>query len=415
MIAPRHRLALVWTLVATLVAALAADGCGGDSPRPGAIRGHRLTIYSSQPLSGYQAARGRDIVRAERLALREAGGRVRDWRLTYVALGDADPVTGTWSPALVSANARRAAANPKTIAYIGEMDSGASAIAVPILNEPGILTVSPLDGVTGLTRHSVAAPGEPAKYYPTRRRTFARLVPSDAVQAAALVFYMQDLGVSRLFIVHDDSLYGGRLALGVARAAIPGGVRVVASRGVEPQGLDPRSLAADVTASGADGFLYVGQLQAGVAGLFRAVHRAAPRSLLLAPSALTQQAFAAQLGPAAGRARLTAPMLAPSVLPAAAGRFERRFRAVYGSAPDPAAIYGYAAMSAVLSAMRRAGRDANRRRSVVDAFFSGRARPSLLGTFAIDPQGDTTIRTYGAYRVRDGRLVFDRVLDPLGA
>ena len=72
-------------------------------------------------------------------------------------------------------------------------------------------------------------------------------------------------------------------------------------------------------------------------------------------------------------------------------------------------------MSLVLDCLRRAGPDANRRGAVVRAFFATRERPSLLGTYDVEPTGQTTIRTYGAYRVRGGRLALERVLDPFGA
>ena len=34
----------------------------------------------------------------------------------------------------------------------------------------------------------------------------------------------------------------------------------------------------------------------------------------------------------------------------------------------------------------------------------------MFGTYEIDDNGDTTLTDYGAYRVKDGKLVFDRVI-----
>ena len=79
------------------------------------------------------------------------------------------------------------------------------------------------------------------------------------------------------------------------------------------------------------------------------------------------------------------------------------------------ALYGYEAMSAVLAAIQRAGKHGNDRGDVIDQMLKTRARNSVLGTYSIDEDGDTSIKAYGSYRVRDGRLVFLRVLDPLGA
>ena len=37
-------------------------------------------------------------------------------------------------------------------------------------------------------------------------------------------------------------------------------------------------------------------------------------------------------------------------------------------------------------------------------------RDSPLGKYSIDENGDTTLSDYGAYRVENGRLVFDMLL-----
>jgi branched-chain amino acid transport system substrate-binding protein len=34
----------------------------------------------------------------------------------------------------------------------------------------------------------------------------------------------------------------------------------------------------------------------------------------------------------------------------------------------------------------------------------------VLGTYSIDENGDTTLTDYGANRVRNGKLVFDKVI-----
>ena len=45
-------------------------------------------------------------------------------------------------------------------------------------------------------------------------------------------------------------------------------------------------------------------------------------------------------------------------------------------------------------------------------FFRIDGRRSVLGTYSIDGNGDTTLSRYGSYTVRDGRLRFLRVIDP---
>jgi branched-chain amino acid transport system substrate-binding protein len=47
---------------------------------------------------------------------------------------------------------------------------------------------------------------------------------------------------------------------------------------------------------------------------------------------------------------------------------------------------------------------------MIDALFQTKGRESVLGTYDIDENGDTTITDYGVYRVEDGELVFDQTI-----
>ncbi len=75
--------------------------------------------------------------------------------------------------------------------YIGEFNSDASEVSMPILNRAGVPQVSPASTYVGLTTSEPGSlPGEPNRYFPTGRRTFLRIVPMDTLQAAALIDLM---------------------------------------------------------------------------------------------------------------------------------------------------------------------------------------------------------------------------------
>ena len=85
----------------------------------------------------------------------------------------------------------------------------------------------------------------------------------------------------------------------------------------------------------------------------------------------------------------------------------------YGPAP-PYAIYGFEAMSLMLDAIARAtdrGRRPAVRSNVATALFHTRDRRSVLGTYSIDGNGDTSLRRYGVYRVVGGQLAFWGAID----
>jgi Periplasmic binding protein len=164
-----------------------------------------------------------------------AGGKVGKYTIKYVSLDDATPAEGKWEAGQVSSNARTAAQNKNTILYLGEFNSGATAVSLPILNRSGIRQISPSNTAVGLTKKSADA-AEPAKYYPTGKRTYGRVVPADNIQAAAQVTYMKDNGITKLYVLDDKEVYGKGVGDAVAADAKKSGIQVLGRRGGRPQG-----------------------------------------------------------------------------------------------------------------------------------------------------------------------------------
>src|SRR3954467_1672084 len=204
-----------------LAAALLAGCGGGQEATSQRTPDGPLTVYLSVPLRGIESRSGAAVAGGARQALAEAHGQVagRPIRLTRLHAGT--PASSSWDPAAVEANARRAADDPATIAYIGELDEGGSAVSVPVTNEAGVLQVSPLDGHPTLTREQPGAPPGtgPARYYPSGKRTFLRLAPTDFDQATALAAWGRERGVTRIAVVQDEEVFGRVLAQQVVTAA----------------------------------------------------------------------------------------------------------------------------------------------------------------------------------------------------
>jgi branched-chain amino acid transport system substrate-binding protein len=298
------------------------------------------------------------------------------------------------------------------IAYLGEFNSGGSAISAPILNEAGVLQVSPFNGYVGLTRREGALRGEPTKYVPSGARTFGRVNPADHLQAAAIAALLQAEGRKRVFLVDDREVYGTSVAAMVRRRMKPRGIRFAGRRhiSVSDGGRNIPAIARAMRRARADAMVFGGIAENDAAALWRAVHRRNPRALLIGPEALTDRAFYRHLGRGAARRTLiTNPTLDPAAYPPAAQAFYAAFRARFGHEPQPYALYGYEAMSVVLDAVARAG-NADRA-AVTRAFFATKDRDSVLGRYSIDANGDTTLSTYGVLKVSGRRLVYDRTID----
>jgi len=395
-----------------LVAALfGVAACGGDDGGGGTTGSNTLTIYSSLPLQGDSRPQSESVVNGEKLALEEAGGKVGKFTIKYVSLDDATAAAGKWEPGQVSSNARKAAQDQSTIVYLGEFNSGATAISLPVLNEAGILQISPSNTYVGLTRAEGADKGEPDKYYPSGQRTFGRVVPADHVQAAAQATYQKDEGCTKTYVLNDKEVYGKGLADNTANALKAQGIQVLANEGIDTKAANFRSVAQKIRGSGADCMFFGGITQNKGVQLWKDVHAVNPQLKLFGPDGVAESAFSTKIGSSAEKMTyITNPTLDPKLYPPAAQDFFRTYRQKFGRTPEPYAIYGYEAMKLALLAIQNAGDKGNDRQAVIDAFFNIKDRSSVLGKYSIDENGDTTLTDYGANRVENGELTFDKVI-----
>jgi branched-chain amino acid transport system substrate-binding protein len=327
-----------------------------------------------------------------------------------VSLDDATPAEGKWEAGQVSSNARTAAQNKNTILYLGEFNSGATAVSLPILNRSGILQISPSNTAVGLTKKS-PDPAEPAKYYPTGKRTYGRVVPADNIQSAAQVSYMKSLGVKKLYVLDDKEVYGKGVGDGVAADAKKAGIQVLGDEGIDPKAANYRSVAQKMKSAGADAFFFGGITANNAVQLWGDVFAANPNIKGFGPDGVAETSFSSKI-PAATMpdTYITNPTLPEQLYPPAAKTFFGDFKSTYGHDPEPYAIYGYEAMNAALQAIKNAGDKGNCREDVIKGFYAIKNKQSVLGTYSIDADGDTTITDYGGNTIKNGKLTFDKVI-----
>lgn len=406
-------------LLAGLVAlafAVALAGCGGVGSRPAAqIVGRQLTVYSSLPLQGPSGEISEQIVGGEKLALADAGGHVGRFIVSYVSLDDSNPRTGEWDPGVTAANAKAAAQDPTTIAYLGDFNSGATAISLPLTNAAGILQVSPASPYVGLTSSLDAGQGEPERFYLGGRRTFGRVAAGDPVQAAAQVALMRKQGVRRLYVLSDQDPFDAPLAQIVAADAAHAGIEV---RGQDTvtivSGASFTGEVARVAASGVQAVFISATATAAAAQLARQLHTAVPHMSLLASSTMLNRVFTSNLGAAESATFLGSPVLPAHLYPSSARRVLARYRQRVAAAGGPYVLYGYEAMSVVLGAIRAGGDNGDDRQTVIDKLLSTHARNSVLGLYSIRPNGETTLSSYAVDRVVNGAPVFWRAFSASG-
>ena len=177
-------------------------------------------------------------------------------------------------------------------------------------------------------------------FYPahsTYQRTFARIVPTSAQEAKALVQEMQSEHVTSLYVSDDGQRYGQTVASEVRAAARAAGLQIAA-------GL-----------ASASGAFYGGNAATPASRVAAAafLNRAASANAgihLFATSGLYDSSFVQTLS-AAARSKLviSSPGFTSAKLPPAGAAFVSAFTAAYHHAPAPQAVFGYEAMKALLS------------------------------------------------------------------
>jgi branched-chain amino acid transport system substrate-binding protein len=341
------------------------------------VSGKTLSIYLSDAPTD-QPHVASDVLAAERLAFAQSPARVGNFTLHLVTLHGA-----------ISANARQAIQDTSAIAYLGEVVPHSSYASLGITNAADLLQVSPTDTAVELTQATPAVPGAPDSYYEslsTYGRTFARVVPTSAREAKAEVQEMQALGVTKLYVADDGAPYGAAIAAAVKHDA-SGTVSLAGSQ------------------AGADGVFYGSNSIGRAARFFNSVALSNPSAKLFGPSALYDPSFLADLAPAAHNVFISAPGFLKTNLTAAASAFVSSFTSTYGHAPATQALFGYEAMAAVLAALRDAGSQAGNRATVVHDFQSLKRNQSVLGTYSMDGNGDTSIAPFVFSRLAHGQLV----------
>jgi branched-chain amino acid transport system substrate-binding protein len=391
-------------------------GGGGDNSGDG--RGETVNVYSSLPLQGAQRQQTVALVNSMNLALEQRGSRAGKTTVKYTSLDDSSARLGTWTPEAIQANARKVAQDNAAVAYIGDFDSDASAISIPLLNEVPIAQISPSNTAVGLTSDEPGAgKGEPETYYPSGERHYVRIIPNDTIQGAALATIMKEDGCSSAYILNDKGLYGASLARSIEAAAKEQGLEIAGNAGIDAKAPNFRSEAALIKGSGADCFVFSGVPLNGAVQLYRDVSAALPSAKLYGPDRLSTPDF---LDPEQGgipgdigaKTKVTVATLSPDQYPAEGQRFFDAYKQKYGvESVNPYAIYGYEAMSLVLDTCEELGKDCSDRQAMIEGLLDTDDRESALGTYDIDENGDTTITHYGVYTIDAGKLVFDQTVD----
>jgi len=227
---------------------------------------------------------------------------------------------------------------------------------------------------------------------------------------------MSEDGCTNVGMVNDEEVYGAGLAENIQTSADEIGLEISSNDGIDPKAANFRSVASSLADDGIDCFVFSGITANGAVQLYKDVAAALPDAKLYGPDGVAETTFfdpsdgglPADIG---SRVKITVATLDPDSYGPEGKKFFEEYSKEYGDDdPNPYALYGYEAGLLAIDMLERAD-DPTDPASVNEAMFATQDHDSILGTYSIDENGDTSLTTYGVYTVEDGQMVFDESVE----
>ena len=387
-------------LSATTVAAIVLAACT-PAATPAPASAETVTIYSSLPLTGSSAGQTTTIVNAINLALEQQtkGGLVCDGKvqIVYTSLDDATAAAGKWDAAKEQENANKAVADASTMVYIGTFNSGAARVSIPILNQAGIVMISPANTADDLT-----AGADTAKYYPNGTRNYTRVVARDEFQGAFAAKWAAKLGAKNVYILDDTEIYGKGVADQFEKNAAANGLTVVGRDGIDGKAGDYKALATKIAGTSPDLIYFGGITQNNAGQLLKDIRAAGISAMFMGPDGILESAFVEAAGASVAEGVYGTVAGSPRAkLPEAGQKFYTDYKAKFNSEPEAYAIYGFEAASVAIKAISSVCKAD--RAAILNAVYTTKDFSGALGTWSFDANGDTNLIAMVGNVVKDGK------------
>jgi branched-chain amino acid transport system substrate-binding protein len=359
---------------------------GGDEQPAG-------LIVSDLPMQGDSAERSEQQAEAVRIVLGENDWKAGETPVAFQACDDSIAKTGLWDEATCEENARAYAADERVLAVIGTYNSGCAAIEIPILGKAGVAMVSPGNTAVCLTEPSSnCEDGQPKSLYPSARN-YARVIPNDAFQGAALATYLDDSGSVRPFVAYaaGDPTSTGQ-ATNFRGAAEELGMAIAGFEAWNPDARDYRAFFTRAEKAGADAVVLAGLTeQNGARVIADKVEYVGDNSQvpLLAFDGFAQQTTIDEAGGAAKGMFAGLPGVGGDDLPGAGQDLVAQLEENLGAAPiEQFAPYAGQAAQVALYAIKEEGTD---RSAISAALFGARIEDGIVGSFELTERGDPSV------------------------
>jgi branched-chain amino acid transport system substrate-binding protein len=374
------------------VSALPASSCGplkyqgsGDPD---------YLIASDLPMQGGSRTQTVQMTQAIQYVLEQQDWKAGDFNIAYQVCDDSTAQLGKWDPDKCSANAHAYAQNSKLLGIVGTFNSGCAAIEIPVLNQApggGLLLLSPANTYGCLTEP--CAGDEPEKYYPSGKRNYARVAPSDPNQGAVDAAFIKSKGVKRVSVLNDKEAYGLGVAKNFAGAAKAAGMTVTGFTAYDPKQANFQALFTRIKNQNPDAIFIGGLIDENSGQLINdKVAILGPNNgkvKLMLPDGFTTDAIfdRAEGGtPNAKDAYFSVAGVGIDQYKGAALKFINGFKSKLGGKPvDPYAILGAQAAQVMLDAIEKSD---GTRSDVISKVYATKVDNGLIGSFSFNKNGD---------------------------
>jgi branched-chain amino acid transport system substrate-binding protein len=406
---PLSRRSVLAFAVAAAVVCAAATGALGTATARSAGSVPTVKIVSDLPLHGQDSSITRQMVRAIRFVLAQAGYRAGKYRVEFESVDNTTPTRHEWDERTCERNAHAYASDPAVVGVIGAFNSGCSAIEIPILNRAPVAIVSPSNTYAGLTKSVVGTePGEPARYYPAGGRNYTRMVASEDNEGRIGAMLMKEtLGVKRVFVLNDGSDYGRMNGATFEQTAKKLGLEIVGHDAWARHRKSYTELMTRIEVTGADGLFVAGDLDKSAGRMLKdkaAVLGGSTQVKVVVSDGFVYDELFRFAGASAVEGIVGTAPIAPGRRVPAAASFVRAFgktqRSRYLSDwTVPAA----AATQVLLDAIARSD---GTRKDVVAKLFATNRLSTVLGPISFDGNGDPKWAIEALYKAKGGHWVY---------
>lgn len=394
----------------TLLGLTGCSGCGSKG-------GNVVKIVSSLPRAGPGKGQTDAIVNGIRMAVEDYNGEIAGMKIEYADWDDATASTGDWTSELESKNAREAEGDPDVMAYIGPFNSQAAMVSMPILNEAGLVQVSPGVTWTGLTKNVEGAdPTEPGKYRPTGKNHFARVCPNDRTQGPPAADFAKKpkaeggLGANAVYIVDDKTLYGLGVSGLFERRCKQIGVEVLGHESINRQQQEFTALLTSIKARNPGVLFFGGTTASGAPQIAKDMNNVGLSCPLIVPDGCYETSFITSAGEKnLSNCYVTFGGLDPADTRGPVAKFTEKYKQKYNIMPESFAIYGYEAANVVLAGIKKVGK--KDREAILKEVLGTKDFEGVLGKWSFDSAGDISLQQCTISKIEGGKFKPVLVID----